>query len=555
MDFQTANKTETDRQGRIPQKDDTANVLIIDNDSQTVRSVLEILARKGIRGHVVTNEKDALDFLDKGNCDLAFIGDNLPREQQAKPGTNEMSPDGRKAGRGCVPPCGLKSSLRLLRRIKAESPELPVIMMGEPYFKDSAGNRSQDDDPARHYHQAVAAAVNAIREGCYDFMVKPVSRDKIETLLDACLPNHNLHTVTSAQEDTHLLYQVVGRSSKLTQTVDMAKRIAPTSAPVLIIGESGTGKELISHLVHHNSRRAQGAYLRVNCAALNDSLLESELFGHEKGAFTGAHAQRKGRFEMAHGGTILLDEITETPPKFQAKLLRALEQQDFERVGGNENVKVNVRIISTTNKYLLQEVREGRFRQDLYYRLSGVRLYICPLRERKEDLPDLVWHFVNLYARETPRRITQLDAAMMEIFARYRWPGNVRELRNVVRTSLILGSGSTLSLADASWLLHFDGMPSRNSLVEWETDGLEPYTEVARNNGIESSPAETVTAGSGLAGMPLAHVERRAILDTLRQTAGNQTKAAKVLGISDRTLRDKIRRYRQEGCVQSAAGL
>jgi transcriptional regulator with PAS, ATPase and Fis domain len=321
----------------------------------------------------------------------------------------------------------------------------------------------------------------------------------------------------------------VGRSAKLFQTVNLAKRIAPTSAPVLISGESGTGKELISYLIHHKSRRAQGPYIKVNCAALSDSLLESELFGHEKGAFTGAYTQRKGRFERAHSGTLLLDEITETPPKFQAKLLRTIEQQDFERVGGNENVRVDVRIISTTNKDLLREVSENRFRKDLYYRLSSVRLLIAPLRQRTEDLPDLVWHFVNLHARQAQRRITKLDPAMMDIFAKYSWPGNIRQLRNVVLTSLILGTGQTLSLADVSWLF----------------DELQPLPQEKTQNLNPDNPL-----GSGLAGVPLEQIERQAILDTLRQTAGNQTKAAKVLGISDRTLRDKISRYRRQGCFQ-----
>jgi DNA-binding NtrC family response regulator len=226
-----------------------------------------------------------------------------------------------------------------------------------------------------------------------------------------------------------------------------------------------------------------------------------------------------------------LDEITETPLKFQAKLLRVLEQQDFERVGGNENIRVDIRTISTTNKDLLQEVQQGRFRQDLYYRLNGIRLVISPLRERREDLPDLVWHFVNLYAGEAQRRITKLDPVMMGIFTKYHWPGNIRQLRNVVRTSLILGVGETLSLADVSWLF----------------DELQPLPQ---ENKLSSGNCQSSI--SGLGGVPLVQIEQRAILDTLRQTAGNQTKAAKVLGISDRTLRDKIRRYRQEGCLQSA---
>jgi transcriptional regulator with PAS, ATPase and Fis domain len=311
----------------------------------------------------------------------------------------------------------------------------------------------------------------------------------------------------------------------------LAKKIAPTSAPVLVGGESGTGKELISYIIHQNSKRAGGPYIRVNCAALTESLLESELFGHEKGAFTGAHSQRKGRFEMAHGGTLLLDEITETPLKFQAKLLRVLEQQDFQRVGGNDSVSVDVRIISTTNKDLMQEINDGKFRQDLYYRLSGIRLVVPSLKERPEDLEDLVWHFINIYAQQAQRKITKLDPAMMDIFTNFHWPGNIRQLRNVVMTSLIMGTGSMLSLADVSWLF----------------DELQSLTQ---ENDLQICDSQMQLAG--LAGVPLEQVERQAILDTLGHTGGNQTKAAKILGISDRTLRGKIRRYKQEEALQLA---
>ncbi|MBN2455830.1 MAG: sigma-54-dependent Fis family transcriptional regulator, partial [Sedimentisphaerales bacterium] len=355
-------------------------------------------------------------------------------------------------------------------------------------------------------------------------MIKPLKREKVESLLDTLLPNHQVKICDMAEQGMKTLYRIVGSSEKIRQTVTLARKVAPTSAPVLITGESGTGKELISYLIHHNSKRAAAPYIRVNCAALTDSLLESELFGHEKGAFTGAYAQRKGRFEIAHGGTLLLDEITETPLKFQAKLLRVLEQQDFERVGGTDNIRVDVRVISTTNKNLLQEVENGNFRRDLYYRLSGVRLEISPLRERPEDLHDLVWHFVNIHASDAKRRITKLDRVMMEIFANYSWPGNIRQLRNVVLTSLILGAGEILSLADVSWLF----------------DELQPRQQENETSDDEQNQL------SGLGGVPLVELEKNAIIDTLRQTAGNKTKAAKVLGISDRTLRDKIRRYQQE---------
>ncbi len=488
----------------MERKEDIANVLIADGDPALARFMLEILARKGIRGHLVADRQSALDFLNKGHCDLLFTGDTI----DSQPGTSHRSQDG----------------FELLADVRANWPELPVVMIAQARAAGSQNNL-----------YVVETAVRAVRQGCRDFLTRPPDREKIEALLDTFLPNHDVSTIAAAHEDTHCLYRIVGSSPSLIQTANLAKRIAPTSAPVLISGESGTGKELFAYLIHQKSRRAQGSYIRINCAALSESLLESELFGHEKGAFTGAYAQRKGRFEMAHGGTLLLDEITETPVRFQAKLLRVLEQQDFERVGGNESVRVDVRIISTTNKDLLPEVHQGRFRRDLYYRLSGTRLVLSPLRERKDDLPDLVWYFVNLYAREVQRHITRLDPAMMDIFAKYHWPGNVRQLRNVVRTSLILGVGPILSLADVSWL--FD-----------ELQPLEQPPPAAFD-----LPCETRAHGdSGLAGVPLEQVERRAILETLRQTGGNQTRAAKVLGISDRTLRDKIHRYRRQGCLQSA---
>ena len=486
-------KTESSSTKDVQCRNQPANVLIVDDDQQSIRFLLEIFARKSIRGTIASDRKNAVNLLDRNDYDLV-----LGVIQSDKP----------------------KDGFELVHEIKKNSPDLPVIMMYE--FQEQKAQNCQ---------QILDIAVKAIDAGCCNFLSKPLDRKKIGNLLDTFLPNHIVSTADCAQEGAQSLYRIVGKSAKLVQAVNLAQKIAPTSAPVLISGESGTGKELVSYLVHHHSRRAQRPYVRVNCAALSDSLVESELFGHEKGAFTGAHVQRKGRFEMAHGGTLLLDEITETPPRFQAKLLRVLEQQDFERVGGNDSIKVDVRIISTTNKDLLQEVAKGRFRQDLYYRLSGVRLIIPPLRQRSEDLPDLVWHFVNLYARQAQRHITKFDSVMMGIFTEYHWPGNIRQLRNVVLTSLILGTGSTLSLADVSWLF----------------DELQPLTQ---ENHLSISNGQTPV--SGLAGLPLAQVERQAILDTLTSTSGNQTNAAKILGISDRTLREKVRRYRQQECLQPA---
>jgi DNA-binding NtrC family response regulator len=501
------NKTETD-------KENTANVLIVDSDPKTARLMLSILARKGVRGHIVDKPESVMDFIDKDSRDLVFVNDELSNRA-------EMT--------GKHQDCD-----ELLGKIRANCPELPVIMIAE-----------SESESTKVQRQVIERAVMAVRHGCCDYLIKPLESKRIEELLDTFVPVHSHSTIDSAYEGTRCLYKIVGRSVKLSRTVELAKKIAPTSAPVLVSGESGTGKELIAYLVHSKSKRADGSYIRINCAALSDSLLESELFGHEKGAFTGAYTQRKGRFEMAHGGTLLLDEITETPIRFQAKLLRVLEQQDFERVGGNESVRVDVRIISTTNKDLLREVRRGRFRKDLYYRLSAVRLALAPLRERPDDIPDLLWYFVNLYSREVQRRITDLDPAMMEIFSKYHWPGNVRQLRNVVRTSLMLGMGPMLSLADVSWL--FDELqPLQQHEYQNQGSSLMSSVEYSQQDICDGQE------NCGLGGLPLQQVERQAIIETLRQMGGNQTKAAKILGISDRTLRDRIHRYRKEGCLQPA---
>ncbi len=493
-------RTAIESRSLIQQRSSSAMVLVVDDEPATIRLMLEILARKGIGAQVARDGHGALDALDKDHCDLAFVSEQLRSAT------------------------GLSSALELIREMRCRSPEMPIVAMACPHGEGEA-------DLLRSRTQA---AVRTIRAGCRDFLLKPLERQTVEGLIETLLPSRPVATAASGQEANRSLYHIVGRSSEIVRTVALAERIAPTSVPVLISGESGTGKELVAVLIHHKSRRALGPFVRVNCAALSDTLLESELFGHEKGAFTGAYAQRKGRFEMAHGGTLLLDEISETPAHFQAKLLRILEQQEFERVGGNENIKVNVRVISTTNRDLVQEVQAGRFRADLYYRLSTARIILAPLRERCEDLPELVWHFVNLYARESQRCITQLDPGMMDIFAKYPWPGNIRQLRNVVLTSLILGVGTTLSLADVSWLF----------------DELQPLTQCGSGQRSVGRSTSVDAGSSAIGGRSLADLERQAILETLRQTSGNQTKAARVLGISDRTLREKMRRYRGQQCLQ-----
>lgn len=476
-----------------------ANVLIVDGQADTAGDILRVLARRGLRGIVAHDHRDAFERLEKDDYSFVIATAGF---DTAISGREQMNYYAAFAG-----------------NIKADRPELPLAI--------SARIHNHTENP----QCLVDITIEAIRAGFCELITSPIDDEKLENIFSTYLPNHDIATLAGADEQVHHLYTIVGKSSKLSQTINLARRIAPTSAPALITGESGTGKELIAYMIHQQSNRANAPYVRINCAALSETLLESELFGHEKGAFTGAYTQRKGKFESAHGGTLLLDEITETPPRFQANLLRILEQQDFERVGGNDSIKVNVRIISTTNRDLAREVQENRFRADLYYRLSGVRLIVAPLRQRQDDLEDLTWHFINQFAAEVNRRITELDTVMMDIFRKYHWPGNVRQLRNVVRTSMILGNGPVLSLADVSWLF----------------DELQPRTQ----HSAEHTEVPVLNSENNLAGIPLARIERRAIIETLNHTRGNQTKAAKVLGISDRTLRGKIKKYREEGVLET----
>jgi two-component system response regulator HydG len=504
----------------IYRKRQNANILIVEDNSVNARTMLELFAKKGIHADLADGYSSAVDFFDKNKYDIVFTTDSLrPRSDlSVKP----------------------QACFELLESIRACSPQPSVVLIS------TCGQRSRTTDEPTNRQGLVNSAVRAVRAGFCDVLTMPLCCEKIEAILNTYLPDHPVGACATLRDDGREEFAIVGKSERLSQAIGLARRIAPTTAPVLISGESGTGKELVSYLIHRESKRADGPYIRVNCAALNESLLESELFGHEKGAFTGAYNQRKGRFEMASGGTLLLDEITETPIHFQSKLLRVLEQQSFERVGGSKNVCVDVRIISTSNKDLSAELAAGRLRRDLYYRLSALRLIVPPLRDRIEDLPDLVWHFVNLYAPQTGRNIKSLDPVMMGMLTNYDWPGNIRQLRNVVITSLTLGSGEQLSIADVSWL--FDEF----TLLSTSASPVEPQQREAELSGQSENSEMTDRPDLSLAGLPLEQVERQAILDTLRQTAGNQTKAAKILGISGRTLREKVRRYRQVDCLQSA---
>ncbi len=457
-------------------------VLIIDPDPRTAQVLLEILARRGARGTVAATDSHVRDLLNRPSWNLIFLALELDRFTE--------------------------SAATILARIRSEYPERPVIMLSR-------------NDSAR-------SAIIALRNGCTEFLVKPLQPNTVETVLDTHIPRCDLSILSCGDTAGAGRWAIVGVGNTLRRTVELARKVAPSTLPVLIQGESGTGKELLARWIHAQSRRAANPFIRINCAALNEALLESELFGHEKGAFTGAVSLHKGRFERAHGGTLLLDEITETSPSFQSKLLRVLEEMDFERVGGKENISVNVRVLSTTNTDIHARIAEGRFRQDLYYRLAGLRLLIPPLRNRPEDIPHLIWLFVHQFAPETGRRIASVDADTLQLLARYPWPGNVRQLRNAIRSLMILGTGEVLTL---------DDVPSvRDELVQRSIP-----TDSSSGSNADPFVSSDLT---------LDQLEQTAILAALNRTSGNQTRAARALGISNRTLREKIKRYRQQGCLQ-----
>jgi transcriptional regulator with PAS, ATPase and Fis domain len=292
--------------------------------------------------------------------------------------------------------------------------------------------------------------------------------------------------------------------------------VARTDATVLLQGESGTGKELVSRLIHACSPRKDAPFIRINCAALSDSILESELFGHEKGAFTGAHASKPGRFELADGGALLLDEVTETSDKLQAELLRVIEQKEFERVGGTKTIRVDVRFIATTNRDLAKEVEEGQFREDLYYRLNVVPLVLPPLREREGDVELLSRYFCRRFAERLGKPEPAIDEEALELFRRYPWPGNVRELENLMQRLVIM---------DGDGVIGRDDVPDYVGTPGCSIPGDLPW------------------------GPTLEDVERQVILETLRQTKGNRTRAAEKLDISTRTIRNKLKKYMEKGYI------
>lgn len=372
-------------------------------------------------------------------------------------------------------------------------------------------------------HGSVAAAVEAMRHGAFDFIEKPFSAEQLEEQVARAMRHGEVVDRRSTVPAVlGLTDSMIGTSSGMQQLRRQIAQVAPTSETVLITGESGVGKELVARAVHTASRRGQGAFVSLNCPALSPQLMESELFGHERGAFTSADAPRVGRFELADGGTILLDEVTEISLPLQAKLLRVLQERSFERVGSSETRAVDVRVLATSNRDLRREVAEGRFREDLYFRLAVVPVQVPPLRARREDVPVLAAHFLAQAAKRLDQTPHQLDEAAQELLTTYHWPGNVRELENLITRASVLSTEPVITADDLRpWLID-SPMGANHS--------EEPTEEP------EASPARLV-------GMNLEEMERRLIESTLEHFHGHRAQTAHALGIGIRTLTNKLRAY------------
>jgi len=387
-------------------------------------------------------------------------------------------------------------------------------------------------------------AIEAMREGAYEYLTKPFEIEKlIETVNKACGYGSSIRTIAIPEAvrpemPAAAVGEIVGKSPEIVEIAKLIGQVAKTDAAVLIFGESGTGKELVARAIHRNSKRKNGSFLSVNCAALPETLLESELFGHEKGAFTGAYYKRIGKFEQADGGTLFLDEIGDMSMLTQSKLLRVLQEKQFERVGGNESINVDVRIIAATNKSLVQAMKDGSFRVDLFYRLKVVSIFIPPVRERRGDIPILVDHFIDRFSRQLGVPAKKVSKKAVQVLCKHPWPGNVRELENNLHTAMVMSKNETLQPDD------FPSLTDDNPKLELDLNTLQDdYTETFKKIIDPIMPRLIVNSPGQIYHFLESALERAVISSCLKQFDGNQVKTSETLGISRNTLRDRIAKY------------
>jgi len=446
------------------------NILVVDDEKNIREGLAKLLEMEGHRAVPAADGREALALLERGDVDLVVTDLKMPN----LPGDE------------------------LLRRALAAVPGLPVIILTG--------------------HGTIESAVQAMKQGAYDYLTKPVDMGRLTLLVARALSEWEVkRQYREALQELQKRSQfsnIIGKSDAMRRIFEVVQLVSASKASVLITGESGTGKEMIADAIHYNSDRKDKPLIKVHCAALSETLLESELFGHERGAFTGAVARKRGRFELAHRGTLFLDEIGEVSPGVQIKLLRVLQDKTFERVGGEETIEVDCRVIAATNRTLKEAIAQGQFREDLYYRLNVVNIHLPPLRERKEDIPLLISSFLTEFAEAAGKRLEGLDAKARAALYSYRWPGNVRELRNCLESAVVLSRSSLITLED-----------------------LPPHIRSdADKNYVKLS-----------LGLSLAEAEAELIRAELLAQNGNKTRAAEVLGIGRKTLHRKIQEYGLEG--------
>jgi two-component system response regulator HydG len=444
-------------------------ILVVDDESSHRQMIKAVLSAEGYEIREAADGNQALKAVEEKFHDLILMDIRMPG------------------------PSGIES----LQKIKDISPGIPIIIMTA--------------------YASVNTAIDALKSGAYDYLTKPLDIEELKILVAKALRFQKLE-----QENIYLKEQlndrfdfskIIGRSPAMKQLFETLALVAPSEATVLIVGESGTGKELIANAIHQNSARSQRPFIKVNCAALPETLLESELFGHEKGAFTGAAARRQGRFQLAHNSSILLDEIGEMSPTTQAKILRVLQEREFEPIGSTQTIKVDTRVIAATNKNLEEEIKQGRFREDLFYRINVVTIKVPPLRERHDDIPLLADFFLKRFAEKNRRVIKGFTPRAMDLLMRYDWAGNARELENIVERAVIMARGDMIT-----------PMEFPENLKELDQELKEARIDIA-------------------AGRSLKEIEKEMILRTLEETEGNRTHAANILAISRRTLQLKLKEY------------
>ena len=380
----------------------------------------------------------------------------------------------------------------------------------------------------------VDTAVEAMKRGAVDFLTKPVNIERLEVLIQRALKTKTLEVqveqLHERLDEKFRIEGIIGTSPKLRAVIEKMKLVAPSRATILIEGESGSGKELIAQAIHQSSPRARGPFVAVHCAALSENLLESELFGHERGSFTGATERRIGRFESADGGTLFLDEIGEISQSTQVKLLRFLETKAVERVGGSKPIELDVRLVAATNRHLEQLVREGKFREDLFFRLNVVRLYMPPLRERPEDVPLLLAHFIKIFSDENGVPPLTIEAGALRTLQAYSWPGNIRELRNFCENAVVLRRGGSLTEFDLETKFRGGAPPNASAAASNRA-----------SNGTAGTPPPIGPPGGG--SLSVEENEKRLLREALVKARGNRTKAAELMGVSRRTLHRKIAQW------------